>query len=113
MKGQVLADFVAEFSSRMKIDIVCHVEVHPLKVFMDSAPSALGVGVGIIIITPKGIKLKHSFRLGFRASNNETKYKALLAELKAVLDLGAREVEVYSDSQLVVNQGSFEAKDPR
>ena len=35
--------------------------------------------------------------------------------MKAILDLGAWEVEVYLDSRLVVNQveGSFEAKDPR
>ena len=62
---------------------------------MDGASSALGARAGIIIITPEGIRLEHFFRLGFRASNNETKYEALLARLRAVLDLGAREVEVY------------------
>ena len=63
----------------------------------------------------EGIRLEHSYRLGFRASNNEAEYEALLAELKDVWDMGAREVEVYSDSRLVVNQvqGSFEARDPR
>ena len=71
---------------------------------MDSASSSLGVKAGIIIITPEGIRLKHSFRLGFRASNNEVEYEALLTGLRVVLDLGAQEVEVYSDSQLVVNQ---------
>ena len=59
--------------------------------------------------------MEHSFRLGFKASNNEAEYEALLVGLRVVLDLGAKEVEVYSDSQLVVNQvqGSFEAKDPQ
>ena len=71
---------------------------------MDSASSSLGVKAGIVIITLEGIRLKHSFRLGFRASNNEVEYEALLTGLRVVLDLGAREVEVYSDSQLVVNQ---------
>ena len=54
-------------------------------------------------------------RGGFKASNNEVEYKALLAGLRVVSDLGAKEVKVYSDSRLVVNQvqGSFEAKDPR
>ena len=38
-----------------------------------------------------------------------------MSRLRAVSDLGAKEVEVYSDSRLVVNQvqGSFKAKDPR
>ena len=71
---------------------------------MDSASSSLGVKAGIVIITLEGIRLKHSFRLGFRASNNEAEYEALLTGLRTVLDIGAWEVEVYSDSQLVVNQ---------
>ena len=97
------------------MEIVCHVEVHPWKVFMDGATGALGVGARIVIITPEQIRVEHSFRLGFKASNNEVEYKALLIGLRAILNLGDREVEVYSDSRLVVNQvqGIFEAKDPR
>jgi len=70
---------------------------------MDGASSALGVGAGIVIITLEGIRLQHSFRLGFKASNNKTDHEALLAGLRVVLDLGALEVEIYSDSWLVVN----------
>ena len=82
---------------------------------MDGASSAMGAGAGIVIITSKGIRLEHSFRLGFKASNNEAKYEALIAGLKTTFDLGARNVEVYSDSRLVVNQvqGSFKARDSR
>ena len=82
---------------------------------MDGASSAMGVGAGIVIITLEGIRLEHSFRLGFKASNNEAEYEALIAGLKTALDLGARDVEVYLDSRLVVNQvqGSFEARDSR
>ena len=81
---------------------------------VDGASSALGVAAEIIVITPEGIKLEHSFRLSFKASNNEAEYEALLAKLRVVLDLGAKEVEVYSDSRVVVNQvqGRFKAKDP-
>ena len=78
--------------------MVCSIEVVPWKVFVDGASNASRVGAGIVIITPEGIKLKHSFRLGFKASNNETKYEALLAGLSVVSDLGAKEVEIYSDS---------------
>ena len=59
---------------------------------MDGASSAMGDGARIVIITPKGIRPDHSFRLGFRASNNEAEYKALLAGLRAILDMGAQEV---------------------
>ena len=82
---------------------------------MDGVSNALGVGARIVIITLDGIWVKHSFRLVFKASNNEVEYEALLAELRATLNLGAQEVEVYFNSWLVVNQvkGSFETKDPR
>ena len=71
MKGQVLADFIAEFSHRNDKNIICNVESRPWKVFVDGASSAKGAEAGIVIITPEGIRLEHSFRLGFKASNNE------------------------------------------
>ena len=91
--------------------VICHMDCRPWKVFVDGAYNAMGAGAGIFIITLKGIMLEHSFRLGFRASNNETEYEALLVRLGVVLDMGAWEVKVYSDSRLVVSQvqGSFEA----
>ncbi|XP_075655276.1 uncharacterized protein LOC142625523 [Castanea sativa] len=115
VKGQVLANFVAEFSTRKEMEVICHVDVHPWKVFVDGASSAMGAGAGIVIITPEGIRLEHSLWLGFRASNNEAEYEVLIAGLRAIRDMGAQEVEIYSDSQLVVSQvrGSFEARDPR
>ena len=69
------------------MEIMCHVEVWPCRVFVDDASSAMGARVGIVIITPEGIRVKHSLRLGFKASNNEAEYKVLLARLRAVLNL--------------------------
>ena len=46
---------------------------------MDGASSALETRARIVVITPEGIKLEHSFRLGFKAFNTEAEYKALLA----------------------------------
>ena len=58
----------------------------------------------IIIITSEGIRLEHLFRLGFKAFNNEAEYEALIVGLRTDFDLGAHDVEVYSDSRPVVNQ---------
>ena len=58
-------------------------------------------------MSPEGIKLEHSLRLGFWASNNEAEYEALIVGLRASHKLEATEVEVYSE------EGSFEAKDHR
>ena len=99
----MLADFVAEFSPRNEGEMVCHVECRPWRVFVDGALSAIGAGAEIVIVTPEGIRLEHSFRLGFKASNNEAEYEALLVGLKIVLGMCARDIETYSNSRLVVN----------
>nr|XP_023900124.1 uncharacterized protein LOC112011998 [Quercus suber] len=115
VKGQVLVDFVVEFSPKNGGEMICRVKACPWKVFVDGASSSQGASAGIVIFSPEGIRLEHSFRLGFKASNNEAEYEALLAGLRTALKLGARNVEIHLDSWLVVNQvqGSFEAKDPR
>nr|XP_023922149.1 uncharacterized protein LOC112033597 [Quercus suber] len=96
-------------------EMICRVEACMWKVFVDGASSSQGASSGIVIFSPEGIRLEHSIRLGFKAFNNEAEYEALLAGLRTALKLGARNVEIHSDSRLVVNQvqGSFEARDPR
>ena len=69
--------------------MVCQLEHRPWKVHVDGASSAKGAGAEIVITTPEGILLEHSFRLGFNASNNEAEYEAFLAGLRAVSRLEA------------------------
>lgn len=84
MKGQVLADFVAEFYPRKEMEVIFHVDIRPWKVYVDGASNATRAGARIVIITPEGIRLEHSLRLGFRTSNNEADYESLIAGLRAV-----------------------------
>ena len=67
------------------------------------------------MISPNGITLEKSFRLGFLATNNEAKYEALLVGLIAVQKLGGKTLKAYCDSRLIVGQvqGEYEVKDPR
>ena len=94
---------MVEFSPIGEMEVICRVDCCPWKVFMDSASSAMGAGTKIVIITLEEIRLEHSFKLGFRASNNEAEYEALLAGLRAILGMGAWEVEIHLDSRLVFN----------
>ena len=79
------------------------------------ASNAWGYGIGIVLESPEGIRVEHSLRLGFQASNNETKYEALVVELRASVKVGATDVEIYSGLCLVVSQvkGDFKARDLR
>ena len=68
-----------------------------------------------MLVSPEGIKLERSLWLSFQASNNEVEYEVLIAGLRAIRNLGVKEVEIFSDSRLVVSriEGSFEARDHR
>ena len=110
----MLVDFIVEFTIRKGgLEVVCSVKTQPWKVFVDSASNAKGAGFGIVIVSLEGVKLEHSLRLGFKASNNEAEYETLFAGLRVTLSLEATDMEIYSDSRLLVSQveGSFKAED--
>ena len=72
--------------------------------FFDGSKMLNGSGAGIVIISPKGDKLKYVLQIHFDSSNNETEYEALLYGLRMAISLGVRRLMVYGDSDLVVNQ---------
>ncbi|GFZ12709.1 hypothetical protein Acr_23g0010940 [Actinidia rufa] len=67
----------------------------------------------LVIQTPSDEQMEYAIRMGFKATNNEAEYEALLAVLRVAVELGAQSLEIFSDSQLVVNQvqGDYLAKD--
>ena len=70
--------------------------------YVDGASNTRGLGVKILMVSPEGLRLEKSLRLGFCTSNNEAEYEALIAGLQVVQRLNAEEVEMFSDSRLVV-----------
>ena len=128
IKGQVLAELIAEFAEcpekmnmekhdmdEKSVGIVSVQCSTPWEVYVDGAANQRGSGVRLVLVSPKKITLEKSLRLGFSASNNEAEYKALLTGMMMVQKMGGKKVRIYSDSKLVVGQvrGEFEARDPR
>lgn len=114
IKGHELADFVTEFApSPETLLTICQVTIRPWKLYVDGMSNAWGSRVRIFLESPEGMRLEKSLRLGFKASNNEAEYEALTDGLQATRKLGVDEVEVFSDSRLVINKvdGSFKAQD--
>ena len=52
VKGQILADFVSEFTPRGDQRVMCNVEARPQRVFVDSEFSVMVSGAGIVMISP-------------------------------------------------------------
>ena len=72
--------------------------------YVDGASNDSESGADIMLINLEGHKIHCALCFEFKASNNEAKYKALIAGLHLAKELQARNIQIYSDSQLVVNQ---------
>nr|CAN65306.1 hypothetical protein VITISV_042320 [Vitis vinifera] len=112
MKGQVMADFVVEYSQKP----AQHKEPREEEWWtlrVDEASRSSGSRVGLLLQSPTGEQLEQAIRLGFPASNNEVEYEAILSGLDLALALFVSKLWIYSDSQLVVRQAQEEygAKD--
>ena len=116
IKGQVLADFIMEFiSAEPAENAQTETNLSIWKLSVDGASNAQGSGAGLILTSPEGIDIEYALRFGFHASNNEAEYKAVIAGLNLAYSLEADQLEVCSDSQLVVRQieDTYEAKSGR
>lgn len=61
-------------------------------------------GAGAVVVDASGKVLARRGRFLGTATNNVAEYKGLLLGLEAAKELGAREVEVRADSQLLIRQ---------
>ena len=113
IKWQVLADFIMEFTSAEPAkDAQTTTDLSTWKLSIDGASNAQGSGAGLILTSPEGIDIEYALRFGFHTSNNEAEYEAVIAGLNLAHPLEVNQLEVYSDSQLVVRQieDTYEAK---
>lgn len=71
-------------------------------------------GIGVVIGRPEGTPIRISRWIGHQ-DNNVAEYVALLEALQCALNLNASELQVYSDSQVVVRQmrGEYTCRSPR
>ena len=116
IKGQVLADFVMEFTSAepaKNAQTVTNLSIWKLSV--DGASNVQESGAGLILTSPEGIDIEYALRFGFQASNNEAEYEAIIASPNLAHSLEVDQLEVCIDSQLVVRQieDTYKAKSGR
>ena len=52
----------------------------------------------MMLISPEGYKVHYAKRFGFKASNNQAKYEALIAGLRLARELQVSNMKIYSNS---------------
>jgi ribonuclease HI len=69
---------------------------------------------GVVVYDAAGKELHTGSRALGRATNNQAEYQGAIAALEAALGLGAREVELRMDSELVIRQlsGRYKVRNP-
>ena len=77
-------------------------EKDPWILKFDGSSTENSVGARIVIISPRGVKTTLSFNLVFECTNNQVEYEDLMIDLEILLELGAKDVRIIGDSQLVL-----------
>ena len=89
---------------------IYELERRPWILKFDGSSTKKFTRVRIVIISPKGIKTTLFFNLAFKCTNNQAEYEALVIGLEILMELGAQEVHIIGDSQLVLRQLTREYK---
>ncbi|XP_074326570.1 uncharacterized protein LOC141664514 [Apium graveolens] len=129
IKGQALADFVLEFPPHQEVEpgalvVIPSTEEVGLErqnsaawwsLYVDGASNDDGAGAGIELISPEAHKIRRATHLAFHATNNDDEYEALINGLKLALEMKVENLNVFSDSIIMVYQinGGYQAKGPR
>ncbi|XP_071740984.1 uncharacterized protein [Rutidosis leptorrhynchoides] len=122
IKGQVMADYLAETVADMPV--ICDPEqllmpspelweLYTDGVAEKTPASSEDAGAGQILTGPHREEHIYALRFNFKVTNNEAEYEALLAGMRIARELGVKKLQAYVDSQLVANQinGTFDAND--
>ena len=103
IKAQVLAEFVVEYTCPEEQNLE-DLDIPAWILRVDGSKAKKESGAGVVIQTPAGDLFKYALEFKFQATNNQAEYEALVTGLKLARAMGAKYVEAYSDSQLVVGK---------
>ena len=101
IKAQALTDFITEFTPSYE-DLGGREDNKKWIVHVDGSSTLHAGGIGVVLQSPKGDKLKHKVRLQYETTNNEVEYETLLKGLVLAKSVDADLILVLGDSQLVI-----------
>ena len=82
---------------------------------MDGSSTLHAGGIGVILRSLEGDKLRYAAHLEYQTTNNGTEYETLLKELELANSPGVESMIIQGDCQLVINQvnGMCEVREGR
>jgi hypothetical protein len=100
VKGQALADLIAK---RINTNVAT-LSVRAWAMYFDGSACEDGCGVGILLVSPRGVTYSFSIRLPAPYTNNLAEYETVCRGMELLLEARAEAVEVFGDSKLVISQ---------
>ena len=97
IKAQALEDFIAEFTPSYE-DLGERECNKKWVVHVDGSSTLHAGGIGVVLQSPEGDKLKYKVRLQYQTTNNEVEYESLLKGLELAKSLEADSILVLGDS---------------
>ena len=58
--------------------------------YFDGSLMKKGAGMGLVFVSPLGVRMRYMVRLHFPSSNNVAEYEALINDLRIAIELGIR-----------------------
>ena len=121
IKSQALADFIADFAPSAQAQAnseLLAITTPPHSSWtlsVDGSSNMSGARLGLVLISPEGDIIQQAIKCGFKATNNEAEYEALITGLMLAKGMDIQKLDVCSDSQLVFIQllGTYSARDAK
>ncbi|GKV01291.1 hypothetical protein SLEP1_g13856 [Rubroshorea leprosula] len=101
IRAQALADLVVKCTSNQ---VESNFEAETWTLYVDGSSNSKGSGARAVLTGPDNFQSENALKFNFEATNNVAEYEALLLGLRLTTELKVKRLQIYSDSQLVVNQ---------
>ena len=96
IKSHELADFIIEWTEIQMSPAAVDQEYWTM--YFDGSLMKKGAGVGLVFVSPLGVRMRYMVRIHFPSSNNVAEYEALINGLRITIELGIRWLDVRGNS---------------
>ena len=96
IKAHALADFIAEFTP--SYDDLEEINDEKWIVYVDGSSTQYAGGIGVVLQSLEGDKLRYIVRLQYQTTNNKVEYEAFLKGLELAKSVEAKSILILGDS---------------